>query len=53
MNFRSRGEYEDARAREIGVGGGTSGEGGSAGLLHLVGSEAHRVGYRWLEGAAD
>ncbi len=53
VNFRSRGEYKDARAREIGVGRGAGGEGGSARLLHPVGSEAHRAGYRWLEGAAD
>ena len=53
VNFRSRGEYEDARAREIGVGRGAGGEGGSARLLHPVGSEAHRMGYRWLEGTAD
>jgi hypothetical protein len=53
VNFRSRGEYEDARAREIGVAGGTGGEGGSPGLLRLVRSEAHRAGYRWLEGAAN
>jgi hypothetical protein len=31
VNFRSRGEYEDAGARETGVGGGAGVEGGSAG----------------------
>ena len=32
VNFRSRGEYEDARARETGVGGGAGVEGGLVGV---------------------
>ena len=39
VNFCSRGGYEDAKAREIGVDGGAGGEEASAGLLHPVGSE--------------
>ena len=53
VNFRSRGDYEDVRAREIGVGGDAGREVGLGALLHPIRSEAHRVGYCWLEGAAD